>query len=242
MNNAAAAAAQGRLLAFVNNDVEAFAPGLAGADGAARPCGRRSGAVGAKLLDGDGPHPAWRRRCSAPGGLVTHAHRFFPGDAPGYLAGLRATRVGRGGHRGLPRRGGAQIRGGRRLRRRQPSRSISTTSTCACGWTRPATAPCSCRRRGPASPRGREPALDARGAGPPPARSRGLQTTMGAAAGAGPPLSSGLRPGSRHPCAAAPGLARRRAALRLAYWTRRGPPVWTFSFSDMMPRRLATSV
>jgi transposase-like protein len=27
-----------------------------------------------------------------------------------------------------------------------------------------------------------------------------------------------------------------------AYWTRRGPPLWTFSFSPRMPRRRATSV
>jgi GT2 family glycosyltransferase len=91
MNNAAARLARGHVLAFVNNDVEAKAPDWLErlVREALRP---EVGAVGAKLVDG-------RARIQhggvllGPGGLVTHAHRFFPGDAPGYLAGLRATRA-----------------------------------------------------------------------------------------------------------------------------------------------------
>lgn len=88
MNNAAAAGAQGRLLAFVNNDVEAFRP-----DWLARMVREalRSeiGAVGAKLLDGEGRIQHGGVVLGA-GGLVGHGHRHFPGDAPGYLGALRA--------------------------------------------------------------------------------------------------------------------------------------------------------
>jgi len=89
MNNAAAARARGALLVFVNNDVEAFRPDWLArmAREALRP---EIGAVGAKLLDGEGriQHGGI---VLGTGGLVTHAHRHFPADAPGYLAGLRAT-------------------------------------------------------------------------------------------------------------------------------------------------------
>ncbi|MCJ2058525.1 glycosyltransferase [Methylobacterium sp. J-048] len=89
MNNAAAARARGALLVFVNNDVEAFRSDWLArmAREALRP---EIGAVGAKLLDGEGriQHGGI---VLGTGGLVTHAHRHFPGDAPGYLAGLRAT-------------------------------------------------------------------------------------------------------------------------------------------------------
>ncbi|MGU3539525.1 glycosyltransferase [Methylobacterium sp. A54F] len=90
MNNRAAAAARGRLLGFINNDVEAFRP-----DWLARLCSEalrpEVGAVGARLLDGAGriQHGGI---VLGTGGLVTHAHRHFPGDAAGYLSGLRATR------------------------------------------------------------------------------------------------------------------------------------------------------
>jgi O-antigen biosynthesis protein len=90
MNNAAAARARGRLLVFVNNDVEAFRPDWLSrmAREALRP---DVGAVGAKLLDGEGriQHGGI---VLGTGGLVTHGHRHFPGDAPGYRAALRATR------------------------------------------------------------------------------------------------------------------------------------------------------
>ncbi|WP_331302401.1 glycosyltransferase family 2 protein [Methylobacterium oryzae] len=89
MNNAAAARARGRLLVFVNNDVEAFRPDWLSrmAREALRP---DVGAVGAKLLDGEGriQHGGI---VLGTGGLVTHGHRHFPGDAPGYLAALRVT-------------------------------------------------------------------------------------------------------------------------------------------------------
>jgi GT2 family glycosyltransferase len=89
MNNAAAARARGDLLVFVNNDVEAFRSDWLTrmAREALRP---DVGAVGAKLLDGAGriQHGGI---VLGTGGLVTHGHRHFPGDAPGYLAALRAT-------------------------------------------------------------------------------------------------------------------------------------------------------
>ncbi len=89
MNNRAAAEARGGLLVFVNNDVVAHRADWLRrmAEEALRP---EIGAVGAKLLD-------VRERIQhggivlGTGGLVTHAHRHFPGTAPGYLASLRAT-------------------------------------------------------------------------------------------------------------------------------------------------------
>ncbi|KQP50333.1 glycosyl transferase [Methylobacterium sp. Leaf399] len=90
MNNAAARAAGGRLLAFVNNDVEAFSP-----DWLERMCREalrlEVGAVGARLLDGEGriQHGGI---VLGTGGLVTHGHRHCPGDALGYLSALRVTR------------------------------------------------------------------------------------------------------------------------------------------------------
>lgn len=89
MNNAAAIRARGALLVFVNNDVEAFRPDWLTrmAREALRP---EIGAVGAKLLDDEG-RVQHGGIVLGTGGLVTHAHRHFPGDAPGYLAGLRAT-------------------------------------------------------------------------------------------------------------------------------------------------------
>lgn len=89
MNNRAAAEARGGLLAFVNNDVVAFRDDWLRrmAEEALRP---EVGAVGAKLLDGRGriQHGGI---VLGTGGLVTHAHRHFPGAAPGYLDRLRAT-------------------------------------------------------------------------------------------------------------------------------------------------------
>ncbi|MGH1571521.1 hypothetical protein ACRAWG_13555 [Methylobacterium sp. P31] len=89
MNNAAASRARGELLVFVNNDVEAFRPDWLSlmAREALRP---EVGAVGAKLLDDTGriQHGGI---VLGTGGLVTHSHRHFPGDAPGYLGALRVT-------------------------------------------------------------------------------------------------------------------------------------------------------
>lgn len=91
MNNAAASCARGRLLVFINNDVEAFRPDWLSrmAREALRP---DVGAVGAKLLDGEGriQHGGI---VLGTGGLVTHGHRHFPGDAPGYLGALRVTQT-----------------------------------------------------------------------------------------------------------------------------------------------------
>jgi GT2 family glycosyltransferase len=73
----------------MNNDVEAFRPDwlIAMARHALRP---EVGAVGAKLLDGAGRIQHGGILLGT-GGLVTHGHRHFPGDAPGYLSTLRAA-------------------------------------------------------------------------------------------------------------------------------------------------------
>ena len=91
MNNRAAALATGRLLAFLNNDVEVEAAdwlALMAAE-ALRP---EVGAVGARLIDADG-RVQHGGVVLGPGGLVAHAHRFFSGEARGYLDRLRATHV-----------------------------------------------------------------------------------------------------------------------------------------------------
>lgn len=89
INNRAARAARGRLLVFMNNDVETvhadWLTEMAGL--AARP---EVGAVGARLLYPDG-------RIQHAGvvvginGLAGHAHRFFPADHPGYMGRLVST-------------------------------------------------------------------------------------------------------------------------------------------------------
>ena len=89
MNNGAAAEVRGSVLAFVNNDVEALQPDWL--DRMVREALRPEiGAVGAKLIDGEGriQHGGI---VLGTGGLVTHGHRHFPGDAPGYLSALLAT-------------------------------------------------------------------------------------------------------------------------------------------------------
>ena len=90
INNRVATQAQGRLLAFINNDVEAEAPDWLErmVREALRP---EIGAVGARLIDGEGriQHGGI---VLGTGGLATHGHRHFAGDAAGYLGALRATR------------------------------------------------------------------------------------------------------------------------------------------------------
>ena len=90
INNRVAAQARGSLLAFINNDVEAEAPDWLErmAREALRPA---TGAVGARLIDGEGriQHGGI---VLGTGGLVTHGHRHFAADAVGYLSALRATR------------------------------------------------------------------------------------------------------------------------------------------------------
>ncbi len=90
MNNAAARIARGRLLVFVNNDVVAGDTSWLArmARHALRP---EIGAVGAKLVDGAGRIQHGGIVLGTGGGLVTHAHRHFPGNAPGYLGRLTLT-------------------------------------------------------------------------------------------------------------------------------------------------------
>lgn len=90
INNRVAAQARGRVLAFINNDVEAEA--LNWLERMVREALRPEiGAVGARLIDGEGriQHGGI---VLGTGGLVTHGHRHFAGDAAGYLGALRATR------------------------------------------------------------------------------------------------------------------------------------------------------
>ncbi|CAO4176514.1 glycosyltransferase family 2 protein [Methylorubrum populi] len=90
INNRVAAEARGALLAFINNDVEAARPDWLErmVREALRP---EIGAVGARLIDGEGriQHGGI---VLGTGGLVTHGHRHFPGEAVGYLSALHATR------------------------------------------------------------------------------------------------------------------------------------------------------
>ncbi|MEH3117536.1 MAG: glycosyltransferase [Methylorubrum populi] len=91
INNRAAEEARGTLLAFVNNDVEAEAPDWL--ERMVREASRPGiGAVGARLIDGEGriQHGGI---VLGTGGLVTHGHRYFSGEAFGYLGALRATRA-----------------------------------------------------------------------------------------------------------------------------------------------------
>ncbi|MDB5590619.1 glycosyltransferase, partial [Enterovirga sp.] len=90
MNNAAARQASEGLLGFINNDVEAYRPDWLQrmAAEALRP---EVGAVGAKLVDADGRIQHGGIVLGTGGGMATHAHRFFPGHAPGHLDRLRRT-------------------------------------------------------------------------------------------------------------------------------------------------------
>ena len=91
INNRAAQAARGSVLAFINNDVEAQNPDWL--ERLVREALRPGiGAVGARLIDGEGriQHGGI---VLGTGGLATHGHRHFPGDAPGYCSALRATRA-----------------------------------------------------------------------------------------------------------------------------------------------------
>jgi GT2 family glycosyltransferase len=89
INNQAIAAARGRLIACLNNDIEVIEPGwlreMAG--WALRP---DVGAVGAKLL-----YPGGSIQHAGVvvglGGIAGHIHRFFPADHPGQLGRLRVA-------------------------------------------------------------------------------------------------------------------------------------------------------
>ena len=90
INNRVAAQARGSLLAFINNDVEAEAPDWL--ERMVREALRPDvGAVGARLIDGEGriQHGGI---VLGTGGLATHGHRHFPGEAAGYFSALRASR------------------------------------------------------------------------------------------------------------------------------------------------------
>lgn len=91
INNRAAQAARGSVLAFINNDVEAKNPDWL--ERMVREALRSGiGGVGARLIDGEGriQHGSI---VLGTGGLATHGHRYFPGEAPGYFSALRATRT-----------------------------------------------------------------------------------------------------------------------------------------------------
>lgn len=91
INNRAAALARGSVLGFVNNDIEPMEPGwlteMAGH--ALRP---GVGAVGAKLLYPSGlvQHAGVIVGLD---GLAGHAHRFYPGEHPGYMGRLQCAQV-----------------------------------------------------------------------------------------------------------------------------------------------------
>lgn len=89
LNNEAADLAQGELLAFLNNDVEALSPGwlYTMAAEALRP---DIGAVGARLLfeDGSVQHAGVLLGI---GGIAGHAHKYLPGEAAGYQLRLQLT-------------------------------------------------------------------------------------------------------------------------------------------------------
>lgn len=87
INNAGAAAARGRLLGFVNNDIKVIAPGWL-REMAAQALRPEIGAVGAKLRYGDDTiqHGGVILGIS---GVAGHAHRRFPATHPGYGGRLR---------------------------------------------------------------------------------------------------------------------------------------------------------
>lgn len=91
INNRAAALARGSVLGFVNNDIEVMEPGwLTEMVGHALRPG--VGAVGAKLLYPSGlvQHAGVIVGLD---GLAGHAHRFYPGEHPGYMGRLQCAQV-----------------------------------------------------------------------------------------------------------------------------------------------------
>ncbi len=91
MNNAAASCARGRLLVFINNDVEAFRPDWLSPHGPGGPppgCGGRRCQAPRRR----GPDPARRHR--ARNRRPRHSRPpALSGDAPGYLGALRVTQT-----------------------------------------------------------------------------------------------------------------------------------------------------
>ncbi len=90
INNAGVAAARGSVVGFVNNDIKVIGPDWLRqmVAQASRP---EIGAVGAKLLYGDGTVQHGGVTLGI-GGVAAHAHRGFPGDHPGDMERLRLTR------------------------------------------------------------------------------------------------------------------------------------------------------
>ena len=82
INNFAAARAKGRLLALLNNDIEIMDPHWL-TEMASHACRPEIGCVGAKLFYPDGTIQHGGVVLGL-GGVAGHAHRFFPGDHPGY--------------------------------------------------------------------------------------------------------------------------------------------------------------
>jgi GT2 family glycosyltransferase len=89
INNHAVREARGSVLALVNNDVEAVAPDWLG-EMVALALRPGIGCVGAKLdfPDGTIQHAGV---VLGIGGVAGHAHKYLPGDAPGYFGRLRVV-------------------------------------------------------------------------------------------------------------------------------------------------------
>ena len=89
INNFGAAQSSGEYLLLLNNDTEVITPDRIEAmvEQAQRPS---IGAVGAKLLYGDGSvqHAGV---IIGLGGVAGHSHKYFPGDAPGYFGTLQTV-------------------------------------------------------------------------------------------------------------------------------------------------------
>ncbi len=210
MNNRAADEARGGLLVFVNNDVVAHRPDWLRrmAEEALRP---EIGAVGAKLLD-------VRERIQhcgivlGTGGLVTHAHRHFPGTAPAISPPCR-RRTGLGGDGGLPGGGGRQIPGGRRVRRDHLRGRFQRRRSLPAPGGGGVPDPDGAGRRA-LSPRGGEPALESGGPQPPRSRGGGVAGAVGGAARCRSLVPSRLRSAGGDVCAAQ-GLGGGSFALRL---------------------------
>jgi GT2 family glycosyltransferase len=90
LNNRAAAIARGAVLLLLNNDVEPSSPGWLAAM-VAHAMQPDVGAVGAKLLYGDG-RVQHGGVVLGPDAAMTHIHRLAAGDDPGYLGQLASAR------------------------------------------------------------------------------------------------------------------------------------------------------
>lgn len=87
INNAGVAAASGSIVGFINNDIKVIGPDWL-REMVAHACRLEVGAVGAKLLYGDGTIQHGGVILGI-GGVGAHAHRRFPADHPGDMGRLR---------------------------------------------------------------------------------------------------------------------------------------------------------